>query len=90
MTGDILPGLRLDKWLWATRFYKTRSLAAAQCASGRIRLSGRVIDKPHVLVRPGDVLTFPWNEEIKVVRVLGLPTRRGPAAEARGFYEELV
>jgi ribosome-associated heat shock protein Hsp15 len=83
------PGQRLDKFLWSARFLKSRSLAAALCAAGRIRVSGRVVDKAHTLVRVGDVLTFPLGPGIRVVRILALPTRRGPAAEARTLYEEL-
>ena len=83
------PGQRLDKFLWAARFLKTRSLAADLCAQGRIRVSGRLVDKAHALVRVGDVLTFPLGARIRVVRILALPTRRGPASEAQGLYEDL-
>lgn len=80
---------RLDKWLWCARFFKSRSLAAALCAAGRLRLGGRVIDKAHAGVRAGDILTFPLGRGIKVVRVLALAERRGPAPEARSLYEVL-
>jgi ribosome-associated heat shock protein Hsp15 len=82
-------GQRLDKWLWAARFFKSRTGAAALCAAGRIRLSGRVISKAHVTVRVGDVLTFPLGRHIRVVKVLALAARRGPATEARTLYEDL-
>jgi len=82
-------GQRLDKWLWSARFFKSRSGAAALCAEGKIRMSGRVITKAHVTVRIGDVLTFPLGRHIRVVKVLALAARRGPAAEARGLYEDL-
>ncbi len=81
--------MRLDQWLWAVRVYKSRTLAAGLCAQGRIRLSGRVIDKPHATLRVGDVLTFPLGSGIKVVRVLSLAARRGPAPEAQALYEDL-
>lgn len=79
--------LRLDKWLWMTRFSKTRSLAQGFAAKGRIRINGRVIEKPHALVRVGDILTLPLPGGVRVVRVLGLPVRRGPADEAQATYE---
>ncbi len=82
--------LRLDKWLWFARFFKSRSAAAALCEAGRVRLSGRVITKAHQPVRPGDVLTFPQGHAIRVVRVTGLGLRRGPAPEARLLYEDLA
>lgn len=82
--------LRLDKWLWFARFFKSRSAAAALCEAGRVRLSGRVITKAHQPVRPGDVLTFPQGYAIRVVRVTGLGQRRGPASEARLLYEDLA
>ena len=83
------PGQRLDKFLWAARFLKSRSLAADLCAQGRVRVSGRLVDKAHARVRVGDVLTFPLGPRIRVVRILALPTRRGPAAEAQSLYEDL-
>ncbi len=86
---DGADGQRLDKWLWSARFFKSRTGAAALCAEGKIRMSGRVISKAHVTVRVGDVLTFPLGRYIRVVKVLALAERRGPAAEARGLYEDL-
>ena len=81
--------LRLDKWLWHARFHKSRTLAAAACAAGRIRLNGKTVDKAHQAVKPGDVLTFPLGTHIRVVRVVALGSRRGPAVEARTLYEDL-
>lgn len=83
------PALRLDKWLWHARFFKSRSLAAAYCAEGRLRLNRRHIDRASAPVRVGDVLTFPLGNAIRVVRVLALGTRRGPPAEARALYAEI-
>lgn len=83
-------GQRLDKWLWCARFFKSRAHAAALLADGRLRLSGRRIEKAHATVRPGDVLTFPQGNDIRVVRVLATATRRGPATEARQLYEDLT
>ncbi|MBI1206148.1 MAG: RNA-binding S4 domain-containing protein [Azospirillum sp.] len=80
---------RLDKWLWQARFCKTRSLAAQLCGTGRLRCSGTAVTKPHHPVKPGDVLTFPLGRHIRVIQVLALGTRRGPAPEARTLYRDL-
>jgi ribosome-associated heat shock protein Hsp15 len=82
--------LRLDKWLWHARFFKSRSLAAAFCAEGRLRLNRRHVGRASAPVRVGDVLTFPLGNAIRVVRVLALGKRRGPPAEARALYTELL
>jgi len=79
--------LRLDKWLWRARFFKTRALAAGSLAKGGFRLNGRPIGKAHQGVGIGDVLTFPLGPKIVTVRVLGLGERRGPASEARALYD---
>jgi len=82
--------LRLDKWLWYARFFKSRTLASRLCAAGRVRINRRVVDKAHAMLRAGDVLTFPQAHAIRVVRVRVLGTRRGPAAEAAMLYEDLA
>jgi ribosome-associated heat shock protein Hsp15 len=81
--------LRLDKWLWHARMFRTRSLATKFCIEGRIRIGGRVIDKAHYAVRPGDVLTFAHGHDVKVLKIVALGLRRGPATEARRLYEDL-
>ncbi|MDX1710228.1 MAG: RNA-binding S4 domain-containing protein [Rhodovibrionaceae bacterium] len=83
------PSLRIDKWLWHARFFKSRSLAAKMVSAKRLRVSGQLIDKAHFQVRAGDVLTFPQGDRIRVVRILDLGTRRGPATEAQTLYEDL-
>lgn len=83
------PTLRLDKWLWYARFFKTRSLASRVCNSGKLRIGGEIVSKAHQKVRPGDVLTFPQGRHIRVIRIVGLGRRRGPATEARLLYEDL-
>lgn len=80
---------RIDKWLWHARFFKTRSLAARICRDGRVRRNGDVVPKPSALVEPEDVLTFIQGERVRVVRILALAERRGPATEARALYEDL-
>jgi ribosome-associated heat shock protein Hsp15 len=89
MSGEARPSLRLDKYLWQARFFKSRSQAAAYIAEGRLRLDGGVVIKPNQPVRIGCVLTFPLGSRIRVVRVLALGVRRGPPAEARMLYEDL-
>ncbi len=84
------PRLRLDKWLWQARFFKSRSIASRICAQGRVRINRQLVAKTHASVRPGDVLTFPQGGHIRVVRITALGTRRGPAAEARALYEDLA
>lgn len=81
--------LRLDKWLWHARFARTRSLAAKLVAEARFRINGNPTGKAHHAVRPGDVLTFPLGPHIRVIKVLALGVRRGPAPEARLLYEDL-
>ncbi len=81
--------LRLDKWLWYARFFKTRSIATGACTAGRFRVSGEIVSKANHQVRPGDVLTFPQGQHIRVVKVLSLASRRGPAPEAQQLYEDL-
>ncbi|MGE0650280.1 MAG: RNA-binding S4 domain-containing protein [Alphaproteobacteria bacterium] len=84
------PGLRIDKWLWYARFFKSRTLAARHCAAGHVRINGTRVVKAHAPVVPGDVLTFASGvSRIHVVRVLALGTRRGPAPEARTLYHDL-
>jgi len=94
-SGGLLPSsgeaasMRLDKWLWAARFFKSRSLASALCASGRLRLNGTICAKSHRIVRPGDVLTFPLGRAVRVIRVRALAIRRAPPALARVLYDDL-
>jgi ribosome-associated heat shock protein Hsp15 len=81
--------LRLDKWLWYARFFKSRSLATQFCNAGKLRVDGAVVAKAHHLVRPGNVLTFVRGAAVRVVRVVSLGSRRGPATEAKALYEDL-
>lgn len=81
--------LRIDKWLWFARFFRTRSLAAKESASGKLRIGGTVIAKAGHRVKVGDVLTFPQGRHIRVVKVLALGHRRGSAPLAQQLYEDL-
>ncbi|MCU9849817.1 RNA-binding S4 domain-containing protein [Defluviimonas sp. WL0024] len=82
--------IRVDKWLWQARFFKTRSLAAATVSSGHLRLNGAKTAKPGHAVGPGDVLTFPQGGRIRVVCIRACGTRRGPAPEAQALYDDLA
>ncbi len=89
MTGESLEKIRLDKWLWHARFTKTRALAAKLCAAG-IRIDGVPTTKPGVTVRPGQVLTFALGRHVRVIELVAVGTRRGPAEEARTLYRDLA
>jgi ribosome-associated heat shock protein Hsp15 len=80
---------RLDRWLWAARFFRSRSAATRLCTGIGVRVNRRKTLKPAHSLRIGDVLTFPQGGVIRVVRVLGLALQRGGYAEARQLYEEL-
>ena len=82
--------IRIDKWLWHARFFKTRSLAAKQVSAGHVRLNADKISKPAQNVTPGDVLTFPQGRQIRVVRVEAIGDRRGPAPEAQTLYFDMT
>jgi ribosome-associated heat shock protein Hsp15 len=84
---DEIDGHRLDKWLWHCRFYKTRSLATAAIAGGKVHLNAERV-KPAHRVRIGDRLSLSLQGIVAEFEVLGLPARRGPAAEAQGQYLE--
>ena len=83
------PTMRADKWLWHARFFKTRGLAAKVISSGHLRVNGDKVHKPARSVGAGDVLTFPQARRIRVVKILGLSERRGPAPEAQALYEDM-
>ncbi len=81
---------RLDAWLWSARFLKARSDCARLIQDGLVRINRQPTEKAHARLRPGDVLTLPLPQAgVKVIRVLALARRRGPAAEARTLYEEI-
>ena len=79
---------RLDQWLWFARFVKTRSLGSRFCVAGAVAINGVPVKKPNQSVRVGDVVVLPQGGWQLTVRVLALGSRRGPATEARGLYEE--
>jgi ribosome-associated heat shock protein Hsp15 len=89
MPTEITPfdKMRLDKWLWAARFFKTRSLATQAIEHGRVKLNGERV-KPAHDVRPGDRLDIHLGEVDWALTVRGLSMQRGPAPVAQRLYEE--
>lgn len=81
--------MRLDKWLAQARFFKRRETASDMVSEGHLRLNGQHCAKPGHGIQPGDVLTFPQADRIRVIRILSLGTRRGPAPEAQTLYADL-
>lgn len=81
--------MRLDKWLWQARFFKSRSIAAELIEDGHVRVNGTRISRPGRDITQGDTLTFPQGNRIRVIRILALGLRRGPAAEAQALYLDL-
>jgi len=81
---------RIDKWLWHARFFKTRTLASEVVAAGHARINRQPIRKPSQSVTPGDVLTFRQWDVVRVIEILALADRRGPASEAQTLYKDLA
>lgn len=84
---DPAASQRIDRYLWYARLAPNRSAAQALAARGIVRLNGRRIERAHVPVRRGDLLTLPLGAHVRVIRVIELPSRRGPAPEAQSLYE---
>lgn len=80
---------RLDQWLFYARFFKSRSLASKFCNAKKLRINGNPTSKAHTALHVGDVLTFARGHDIRVIRVIDLGTRRGPAVEAQTLYDDL-
>lgn len=80
-------GLRIDRWLWAARFFKTRALAAAAVRGGKVRCAGARVKAARV-VKVGDRLAISRGEEQIELEVLAVSARRGPASAAAALYEE--
>jgi ribosome-associated heat shock protein Hsp15 len=80
------PFQRLDKWLWCARFLRGREDCARLIEAGALRLNRQPTDKPHAKLRVGDVVTIALRHEVRVVEVLALAERRGPASAAQALY----
>ena len=81
---------RLDQWLWYARFAKSRTLAQALIARGKVRVNRGRIDKTSHLIKPGDVVTLSLGPRVRVIEVVTLGTRRGPAEQAAALFVELT
>ena len=82
--------LRLDIYLYYIRIFKSRSIATKFVLTNRLRISGQVTQKPHKMISVGDVLTMTINNNIKILKVLNIPNRRGPYPESLNFYEDIT
>ena len=80
------PALRIDKLLWYLRLASTRALAQDWAHAGHIRLNGRRIERASAAVRCGDMLVLPVAGTVRVIEILAIPARRGPASEAQACY----
>lgn len=81
--------MRIDRFLFFIRLAKSRTLAQSLIATGYVRIDGKRVGKPSDEVRIGSVVALPLHDRVRIVKVLALPSRRGPAPEARACYEEL-
>ncbi len=90
MAGDPKEeATRIDKWLWAARAYKTRSIATEACDGGKVSVNDNRA-KPHKVVRPGDHVVFRAGDFDKSWKVVAIAERRGPASLAQTLYEDLT
>jgi len=80
--------VRIDRWLWAARFYKSRTLAARACEGGKVDVNGRRA-RAHKTVVPGDIVSFRAGDWRRKVKVLRISERRGPSSAARLLYEDM-
>ena len=81
--------MRIDRFLFCIRLIKSRTQAQAVIDEGHVRIDGKRVAKPSEEVRAGSIVALPLHDRVRVLKVLALPSRRGPAAEARLCYEEL-
>lgn len=81
--------MRADRLLWFLRFTTSRNLAHDWILAGHMRLNGRRFEKPGQAIKPADVLTLPLRRQVRVIEILTLPSRRGPAEEAQACYRVL-
>lgn len=81
--------MRIDKLLWYLRLARSRSVAQEMACAGHIRLNGQRVERAHRQVASGDVLTVPLGRAVRVIEVLSIPERRGPASEAQSCYRVL-
>ena len=82
--------IRLDIYLYYIRIFKSRSIATKFILTNRLRISGQVTQKPHKMISIGDVLTMTINDNIKILKILDIPNRRGPYTESLNFYKDIT
>jgi ribosome-associated heat shock protein Hsp15 len=85
-----VPTLRVDKWLWFARFFKSRNIATKLVQSRKLRINSVPVSKASVTIKAGDVLTFQQQKSIRVIKIVDIGSRRGPATEAQTLYEDLA
>jgi ribosome-associated heat shock protein Hsp15 len=83
----ILDAVRIDRWLWAARFYKSRTMAARACTGGKVDVNGQGA-KPHKTVKVGDIIEFSLGDWRRRIEVVQLSDKRGPASVAKLLYED--
>ncbi len=88
--GEDQSWQRLDKWLWHARFLRHRADCTRLVQAGSVRINRQPTDKAHARLRPGDVVTLPLREAVRVIEVLQLAQRRGPASEAATLFREIA
>lgn len=81
--------MRIDRLLFFIRLVKSRTLAQNVIEKGYVRIDGKRVEKPSEEVQVGSIVALPLRGEVRILRLVSLPTRRGPAPEARACYEEL-
>lgn len=81
--------MRIDLFLHRIRLVKSRTLAQALIEEGKTRIDGKRVEKPSEPVRVGSIIALPLRGSVRIIRVVALPERRGPASEARAAYEEI-
>jgi ribosome-associated heat shock protein Hsp15 len=82
--------VRIDRFLFFIRLVKSRALAQHVIETGHVRIDGKRVEKPSEDVQAGSVVALPLHDEVRILRIVDLPTRRGPAAEARACYQEVA
>jgi ribosome-associated heat shock protein Hsp15 len=81
--------VRIDRFLFFIRLVKSRTLAQEVIEAGHVRIDGKRVEKCSAEVRAGNMIALPLHDRVRVLKVLDLPKRRGPAAEARTCYQEV-
>ena len=81
--------IRIDRWLWVCRFFKTRTISAKMVERGKVRVNGRKLKKSSALVRIDDVITLSRENAIITVKVLSLPICRGSAKNSENWYKDI-